>query len=298
MGDEESLDSAIAAMETAVTLSDSYPIHFFELDRLYEAAGKPPAYRLEMLESHMTSVVERDDATARAINLLTVVGKADEAIELMSGRIFDIWEGGARFNPGDAWTNAHLVRGREHLEARAFSDALTDFGTALRFPSNLRAEETERTAPRLAEVSYWIGIVQEAMGDVERAAETWRRVATLELRGAGGTTRISANVGIQLYHQALALERIGSEQESVALFREIRQAGEDLLANSPDGLGYFTSFGERQSSRVRLASARYLTGLGHLGLGQFEMARGQFRSALDARPDHLGARVALNETGG
>jgi tetratricopeptide (TPR) repeat protein len=296
-GGQGSLDSAIALMETAVSLSDSYPIHFFELDRLYEAAGRSPELRLEMLELHLASIIQRDDATARVINLKIVTGKADEAIELLSGRVFDIWEGGARFNPGDAWTNAHLIRGRQHLRAGAFDDAAEDFEAALIFPANLRAQESGNMAPRLAEVTYWIGIAHEAMGDAGRAEEIWRRITTLEFQPPRGGRTMSVNQGAQLYHQARSLEKLGLEEEAAGIFRELRWAGEALQADTPEAVGYFSSFGQRQSQRVTLASAHYLTGLGHLGLGQLEVARNQFESALDASPDHLGARMALSEMG-
>jgi hypothetical protein len=90
---------------------------------------------------------------------------------------------------------------------------------------------------------------------------------------------------------------LGSTEEAATIFREIRMAGETMLADMPDEIGYFSPFGERQSQRVRLASARYLAGLGHLGLGQEQMARSLFEKALEASPDHLWARVALGEMG-
>ncbi len=295
-GGEESLDSAISAMETAVSLSDQYPIHFFELDRLYEASGSTPEQRLEVLERNESSIVLRDDATARAINLKIVMGKADEAIQLLAGRVFDIWEGGARFNPGDAWTNAHLVRGRQRLQSGVFDDALANFEAAVDYPSNLRAFESGGLAPHQAEVSYWTGVAHEANGDSQRSHEIFQQVAGLELRRPTGSRSISVNQGIQLYFQATSLQKLGSEEEAEILFREIRRAGETMLADLPAGVGYFSSFGEAQSERSRLASAHYLKGLGHLGLGQGEMARLQFETALEARPDHLGARMQLEET--
>jgi tetratricopeptide (TPR) repeat protein len=295
-GDDVSLARAIASMEMAVSLTDQYPIHFFELDRLYEAAGRPPAQRLAMLERHATSVLRRDDATSRLVSLKTFMGEPGEAIELLTGRVFDIWEGGARFNPGDAWTDAHVQRGRQRLAAGAYREALADFETALRFPANLRAERPEGAAPRQAEVAYWRGVAHEVLGDTARAREAWHEAATLELRLARSSgARLSATGGVQLYHQALALRALGHEERSVAIFRELRRTGEQLLARSSPSIGYFSSFGERQSQRARLASAHYLTGLGHRGLGDEERARDRFRQALEARPDHLGAKNALDD---
>jgi tetratricopeptide (TPR) repeat protein len=298
-GDDASLDRAITSMETAVSLTDRYPIHFFELDRLYEAAGRPPEDRLAMLERHYASVIKRDDATARTVNLKIFMGKSDEAIELMTNRVFDIWEGGVRFNPGDAWTDAHLQRGRQRLASRSYRDALADFEAALNFPANLRAERPEGAATRQPEVSYWIAVAQEALGHPEEAREAWQEAATLDfLPSPRGSGEVSAASGIQLYHQALALRELGHEEQSVAIFREIRQAGQALLDRSSTGIGFFSSFGERQSQRAQLASGLHLVGLGDLGLGEEEMARDRFGQALAASPDHLGAKTALDTLGG
>ena len=49
---DKGLDKAIAELEKAISLSDNYPVHFFELDQLYEWAGIPPEKRLAMLENH------------------------------------------------------------------------------------------------------------------------------------------------------------------------------------------------------------------------------------------------------
>jgi len=294
-GGEESLDSAITAMETAVSLSDEYPIHFFELDRLYEATGTSPETRLEVLERNESAIVRRDDATARAINLKIVVGKTDEAIHLLTGRVFDIWEGGARFNPGDAWTNAHLVRGRRHLDGGEVGNALADFEMALDYPANLRAFESGGTAPRLAEVMYWKGIAYESSGDSEQSREIFQQLAALDLPRPTAERNISANQGAQLYFQALSLAKLSRSEEAAILYREISQVGETMLADLPDAVGYFSSFGEAQSQRARRASAHYLKGLGSLGLREEITARNHFESALEARPDHLGVRWALDE---
>ena len=147
------------------------------------------------------------------------------------------------------------------------------------------------------EVLYWTGVAYEAMGAAERAEESWRRMATLELRRPTGDRTLSVNQAVQLYHQALALTKFGAREETADIFREIRRAGEALQAGAPETVGYFSSFGERQSQRARLASAHYLIGLGHLGLGQNAMARSEFENALNASPDHLGARTALHEMG-
>lgn len=42
------------------------------------------------------------------------------------------------------------------------------------------------------------------------------------------------------------------------------------------------------------ARVHYISGLGHLGLGQNEIAKDEFENAIRISPDHLGANTALN----
>ncbi len=52
-----SLDKAIAQMELAVSLPHKYPLHFTELDEIYEAEGAAPEKRLALIEENSEVVV-------------------------------------------------------------------------------------------------------------------------------------------------------------------------------------------------------------------------------------------------
>ena len=108
---------------------------------------------------------------------------------------------------------------------------------------------------------------------------------------------MSAARGIQLYYQGLAARALGDAERSTNIFLDLRQTGEALLDRSAVGIGFFSSFGERQSQRARLASGHYVAALGLLGMGEDEMAAGRLMQALKASPDHLGAKTALTELG-
>ena len=170
--DDASRAKAIAYLEKAVALPNPYPDHFAELDQLYQAAGAPVAKRLALLEQHQqTVVVKKDEGLAALIGLKTFTGKTDEAIALLEGRTFSIWEGGTRFNTGEAWADAHLVRGLQRFDTKQFRDALADFDAALKPPANLRAEQ--RGGTHQAELAYWIGCANEALGNQEQSRQSW-----------------------------------------------------------------------------------------------------------------------------
>jgi tetratricopeptide (TPR) repeat protein len=278
-GGAEARGRAIAALEKAVALSDAYPTHFAELDALYRMAGAPVEKRLALLEKHRETVVKKDEAVASLISLKTFTGKPDEAIALLQSRTFNIWEGGNRFDTGDAWTDAHLVRGLQRLGARQYRDALADFDAALSPPANLRANE--RGTSRRVEIAYWTGCAHEALGRTEQARQSWNEaVAAAGPEGGRGTGRDPGNQfsaqSVQRYYQARAQQKLGRAEAAEGAFRQLVTAGLTALHESTDA-----------------ATAHYVAGLGYAGLGENDRARQEFGAALAQLPDHLGAKLAL-----
>jgi tetratricopeptide (TPR) repeat protein len=285
--DEASRARAIGYLEKAVALSNPYPDHFAELDQLYETTGAPVEKRLALLEQHQSVVVQKDEGLAALIALKTFVGKPDEAIALLQGRTFSLWEGGTRFNTGEAWASAHLVRGLQRFEAKQFTDALTDFHAALQPPANLRAEQPGGV--HQAELAYWIGCANAALGNSEPARQSWS-TATATNEPAAGNRRGNQLAGrAARYFQALAFQKLGKNEKAEAIFHELVDAGTAALKPAEED----ATAPSRQSANARLATAHYLTGLGCTGLGEKEKARVEFNAALAAAPDHLGAKLAL-----
>jgi len=278
------LDKAIASLEKAVELDGKYAIHFFELDQLYEAAGTAPEKRLAILEKHHKTVTERDDSLSREISLKVNVEKYDEAIELMQGRIFYIWEGGARFNINGCWTDAHLFRGHRHFAAGRYKEALADYQASMEFPENFQALES-RSGGRNAEVAYWIGTAYEALGDKQQAGKFWTESSSAGRSRGGRST--------QRYYKALSLRKLGQNENVEEIFQDLVKSGNEALQQTSSQIDFFAKFGEQQSRRTRLADAHYMAGLGYLGLNEKDKARQEFNQALEAGPDHLGAKTML-----
>jgi tetratricopeptide (TPR) repeat protein len=293
---DEARAKAIAALEKAVALSDAYPTHFAELDRLYQAAGASVEKRLALLEQHQPAVVKKDEGLAALIGLKTFAGKADEAIALLQGRTFSIWEGGTAFDTGEAWTDAQIVRGLQQLGAKQNREALASFEAALKPPANLRAEQ--RGGTRLAEITYWIGCAQEALGNGDQARKAWTDAMAVTAptggrggRGAGNALAWSA----QRYYQLRAQQKLGRADNVETGFRELVAAGTAALDRSAAPGDGPDSGRDRQSPRTRVAMAHYIAGLGQAGLGAKDKAREEFTAALASAPDSLGAKLALGQ---
>jgi tetratricopeptide (TPR) repeat protein len=280
------LDKAIANLEKAVSFDNKYAVHFFELDQLYEAAGTAPEKRMAMLEKNHATVTERDDALSREISLKVFMGKYDDAIELLQGRKFNIWEGGARFNVNDCWTDAHLLRGHQEFAAGRYKEALADYQVSVEFPENLRAT-SGRGSGRSAEVDYWIATAYEALGDRDNAEKFWTESSSSSPRRSRGGRNT------QQYYQALSLQKLGKKEDVEGMFQDLVESGKEALGRTSSQIDFFAKFGEQQSQRSRLANAHYMAGLGYLGLNEKDKARQEFKQALEASPDHLGAKTML-----
>jgi hypothetical protein len=292
---DDSQTRAITTLEKAVSFSNPYPTHFAELDRLYQAAGTPVQKRLAVLEKNQKFVVRNDEALGILINLKTFAGKADESIKLLLSRTFSIWEGATPFNTGQAWLDAHLVRGVQFLRLKKYNDALADFEAALNPPENLRAEQ--RRGSSNAGIAYWTGCAYEGSGEKEKAQKSWNEAAASSTP-AGGPDRMGRNPslrGEQRYYQALAKQKLGDKEGSKTLFNELVISSTTALNHSENaGSDTSQSSGDGQL-RINASMAHYNAGLGYSGLGNKVKAREEFDAALKLQPDYLSARVALDQ---
>ncbi len=271
--------NAIVSLEKAIALNPKDPRFFFELDVLYEAAGTPVARRLDMLSGHHETVAIRDDAVSREAVLLTVTGQHDRAVEMVTQRRFHNWEGSSEAH--NLYANALIERGLALFSAKRYSDALKDFTAALDYPANIEVGRPLRD-PKAARIFYHIGAVHEALGDQARARQFYEKAVEPK---EGGASELQ-------YCQALALRKLGREEDARRICEGLVKAGEaqSRAAETPD---YFAKFGERQSERARRAEGHYLSGLGRLGLGQTAEAKAAFQQALQESPSHLGATSAM-----
>ena len=218
-------------------------------------------------------VTRRDDSLAREITLKVVMGKYDDAIGLMTGRRFAVWEG-ANLNDADDWTSAHLLRGQHQLSAGRAREALADFQRATQIPDNLPSGG-RGGGDRSTEAAYWTGAACEGLGDAEHARQAFTRAATpADTAGRGGRgPRASAMSAAPSYYRALALQKLGRADEARTILQDLARSS--------------------AQSSARPVAAHYAAGLAHLGLGEKDQARQEFDEVLKVNPAHVGARSAM-----
>ncbi len=286
---------AVESLEKAIAAGGIYPTHFAELDQFYEAVGIPVEKRLALLVANREVVTQKDESFARLIALKTASGKPEEAIEMLRGRTFGVWEGGSGFNTGEAWANAHLARGLRRMEAKQFKEALADFETAENPPANLRAAEA-RVGSQQAELTFWIGCAREALGQKDEARRAWNEVlafaAPTPRRGAGS---LFLPLNLQRFHQARAAEKLGQTTSARDIYQELVRGAKEALTQAVDPADAEQPLPTRPSLRLRSARAHYVAGLGYSGLGEKDLARKELEAVLAILPDHLGAKLALGQ---
>jgi tetratricopeptide (TPR) repeat protein len=275
---------AIAQLERATACPVKYALHFTELDELYAATGASPEKRLALLEQNHHIVLQRDDALSREIGLKVFAGKYDQAIQLMTGRVFSVWEGGTLDVAGH-WVNAHLGRGRQELAARQFSAALADFQAAGNIPDNLPSDD-RGSGGHTCEVAYWIGVSYDGLSDKAKAEQSWQEARTASPGGARRRPRgASPDRQVEQYYQALAQRALGQKAEA-------DDALQNLLETTNGDLDPASA---SKNVSARIALAHYVAGLSQLGLGKTDQARTEFELALRAVPDMLEAKMELTQ---
>ena len=209
------LPRATAEMEKAVAPASPPGLFFRELDDLYRATGAALEKRLTMLEKHHELVAENAEAFSREIALLVFAGRYDEAIALMTGRRFVVWEGGRLTVVGD-WKTAHLLRGLRHLREERASEAIADFTAAGQVPDNLPSDEGGGDDHK-AEIAFLMGQAYTAQGDNEKARKAWEAAVASDTSG-GFRGRRSGFGGAtaERFSRALALRKLGKANEAVS----------------------------------------------------------------------------------
>ena len=288
---ENDLPKAIGSLEKAVSSGKRYALHFFELDELYQASGTSPEKRLALLEKNHDIVNLRDDALSHEIALLVFMGRCDEAVKLMTNRRFNVWEGGARFNVNDYWTDAYLMLGHAEMKKGNNKKAIGYYKLSVDYPSNLQTARGSSSG-RFPEASWWAGVAYNAARDSKRALKEWNSAVQNIPEGRGGRQFGVSSESMSLFYQALSLRKLGQKEKASEIFNQLISSGNRSLENR-DQIDFFAKFGQQQSQRSSLGMTHFIIGLGYLGLGRRTDAEAEFRKALEICPDHLYSKIFL-----
>jgi tetratricopeptide (TPR) repeat protein len=285
-------DRALESMETAFRLNPADARVLFELDQLYKKLNRSPAERLAFLEQHLFLVEQRDDIMLERITLLNLLGRHDEAFELLTTHTFHPWEGGEGKVPAQ-YVVSLVERARASVAAGQLEQALALLEQAFHYPPNLG--EGKLYGAQENNVFYYLGCALSQFGDVNQSRASFERAA---LGPSEPTSAVYYNdqPPDMIFYQGLALKQLDQVPQAHAIFHNLVNFGRQHLGDELTvdyfavSLPDFLVFEDNLARRHRLHCA-YMMALGYLGLGEYELARANFDEVLAQDANHLGAML-------
>lgn len=283
-------EEALSSLKAAYEADPSDARVLLELVQLEEKLKVSMAERMRLLEEHRGVMEKRDDLFTIYISFLNRSGRHEEALQLLSSRIFHPWEGGEG-KVTKEYVTAHKDLGIKAWKAGDTAVALSHLDAAMSYPHNLGEGKLEGCKDN--EIHYLKGCVLESAGDKAGAEKEYILAleGKAELSGAKYYYDQSADV---LFFQALAKAALGRTDEATSIFSSIVEYAEDHKEDIV-GFDYFAvSLPDLQMWTDDLtvknrAHCFYLKALGLEGLGRKAEAGMAFAEALRINPDLVDA---------
>ncbi len=284
------------AYENAHRLDPGDARIFLELDQLYKKLNVAPAERLSRLEGRRDLVDRRDDLTIEYVNLLLILGRHDQALEILTRRRFHPWEGGEGKVTG-AYVNSLVEAARQRIRQNDFKVAIALLEQARTYPPNLG--EGKLYGALENNVLYYTGVAYQGLGaaGAERARDYFQQAST----GSSEPTSpmyYNDQPPHMIFYQGLALQQLGQEAKARQIFEKLVQYGQDHLADEirmdyfavslPDFLVF-----EEDLAHKHQVHCHYMLALGYLGLNMKAEAGRQFEQVLALNADHIGAHLHM-----
>ena len=282
-------------LEKAFSLDKEDARIFFELDQLYKKLGMPFAERLEKYEENVALIPRRDDLYIEYVTLLNQLGRNQEAYDRIMEYEFRPWEG-AEGKITAQYKIALIEMAKEKMNAGEYEKAGELIRKALIYPENLGEGRLAGTKDN--DLYYHLGLIQEALGNTGEAAKCYE-LATLGTMEPAGMMYYYDQPADMMLYQGLAKRKLGSNKEACARFYKLLDYGKrhlhddvkiDYFAVSLPDLMLF----DEDLNLKNQAHCYYLMGLGNLGLGDGEAAKGYFEKAVALDFNHQKARGYLN----
>lgn len=277
-------EAALNAYRKAFAVNPDDARLLYEFDQLKKRLCHPPEDRLAALEKHMDMIARRDDLSVEYAALLNLTGRHDRALTVLQGRRFNPWEGGEGLVSGQ-WVETHLALGRNALERDDFLQAVQCFQEARTYPENLGEGKHLLTLER--HLDYWEGLACERAGHVQRAQTLYSAAA-----------QPLATPSVHSYYRALALKRLGRQQEAQAELLRLyhhattRENDEPQIDYFATSLPNFLLFDDDLKRRNKV-ECLVLEAYAELGMRQADRALELFLEVAELEPADSDARQEI-----
>lgn len=287
-------EKALSSYEAAFDLDTSDARVLMELDQLYKRLNRKPEERLQFLERHLSTVLERDDLYLERISLYNFTGMFRQAYDLLKNRKFHPWEGGEGKVSGQ-YVLSLVELAKEQLHMGNSGEAITLLEQAQVYPHNLG--EGKLYGAQENDVFYWLGCAYESLGQTDKATALFMK-ATTGLAEPGAAMFYNDQQPDKIFYQGLAWRKLGDDQKAAYIFNVLLNYGHQHQ-NDEVRIDYFAVslpdmlvFEDNLQTRNKV-HCWYMKGLGLAGLNRKEEAVGLFKKVLQHDAMHVGAKIHL-----
>ncbi|WP_300598882.1 DUF5107 domain-containing protein [Niabella sp.] len=285
-------EEALRLFQKAFDADPSDSRVLFELDQLKKRFSVDPHLRLAYLNRYPDQVRERDDLYIEYVGLHSLLGRFDEASQLLNARNFHPWEGGEGKTSGQH-VLIHVELAKRALAVNDLDEAAKLLHKAQEYPENLG--EGKLFGAQENDIHYWLGCVEEAGGNMPAAKICWEKAA-VGLSEPTPAIYYNDQQPDKIFYQGMALQKSGKQAEAEQRFRNLIHYGATHL-NDTVTIDFFAVslpdlmiFDDDLNLRNRL-HCNYLMGLGYLGLGDAVKAHQYLEEVLKQDPAHTGATL-------
>jgi len=285
---------ACTAYDRAIAAAPDDARLLFERDQLLKRIGERPQVRLSIIEDNISLAAQRDDLSVELSALYNLTGQSRKAMNILSSRNFQPWEGGEGQALGE-WVRTHLLLGREKLDGGDAGEARDHFQAALTAPVNLG--EAKHLLANQSDIHYWLGRALKDLRKDGEANEHFMQAATFK----GDFQEMSVRRFSEMtYYSALAWKALGREEEAALLFNDLAAYGKEL-EQTPARIDYFATslpamllFADDIQMRQE-TTALFLQAQAAAGLGMSEDAKHLLETVLSRDPSYAPAVILSRE---
>lgn len=289
------VEGAVASLEKAFELDKTDARIAMELDQLYKRINRSPKERLEILESNLETVLERDDLYLERLSLCNFLGEFQKAYNLIMTRKFHPWEGGEGKVSGQ-YVYALVQLAEQRIREGDLLEAIDLLEQAQVYPHSLG--EGKLFGVQENDIFFWLGCAHQALGQSDKAAENYLK-ATVGQSKPEAAMFYNDQQPDKIFYQGLAWLKLGESSRAKDIFENLYQYG-NMHKDDETEIDYFAVslpnlliFEDNLNLRNR-SHCLYMLGLGLAGLREVEAAEKVFKEVLQLDAMHFGAKTHLN----